>query len=234
MKAWYQYQEDAASYFRSLGLDATVDAEIVGVRTKHDVDVLVTFQHLGFQITWLVECKHWSTPVSKLHVMALREIVADSGADRGIILSESGYQSGAFEAASLTNVQLTSIAKLKSTTGASINSVRLIELLDRVARAKDRYWDIPKEERIRAGLRFEFTEHHYSGAQVVDLCSDLLTRACSGKYPFQSDTPGAFAQFGRDKFFESPAEVINIVEEKISDLEQRLDRYDSDKASAKQ
>uniref|UniRef100_UPI00214D0BDC restriction endonuclease n=1 Tax=Klebsiella pneumoniae TaxID=573 RepID=UPI00214D0BDC len=41
-------------------------------------------------IIWLVECKHWKNPVSKLHVLALREIVTEIGADRGILLSESG------------------------------------------------------------------------------------------------------------------------------------------------
>ena len=98
MKAWQQYQEEVASYFRSLGLDATTDVTITGVRTSHDVDVLVKSRHVGFDITWIVECKHWASPVSKLHVMALREIVADIGADRGILLSESGFQSGAIEA----------------------------------------------------------------------------------------------------------------------------------------
>lgn len=228
MKPWQEYQEDAAIYFRSLGLNAETDTTIPGARTKHDIDVLVTFEHVGVEIKWLVECKHWKSSVSKLHVMALREIVADVGADRGILLSESGYQSGAHEAATLTNIQLSSIAELKASTAATINSVRLVELLDRVARAKDRYWDIPKEERIRVGLRFGSAEHNYSGAQVVDLCSDLLTRACSGIYPFQSETLGAFTHFGPEKYFESPSEVIAVVEEKLSDLEARLDAYRPD------
>lgn len=228
MKPWQEYQEDAAIYFRSLGLNAETDTTIPGARTKHDIDVLITFEHVGVEIKWLVECKHWKSSISKLHVMALREIVADVGPDRGILLSESGYQSGAHGAATLTNIQLSSIAELKASTAATINSVRLVELLDRVARAKDRYWDIPKEERIRAGLRFGFAEHNYSGAQVVDLCSDLLTRACSGIYPFQSETLGAFTHFGPEKYFESPSEVIAVVEEKLSDLEARLDAYRPD------
>ena len=89
--AWKEYQEEAASFFRSLGLDASTDVTVEGVRTTHDIDVLVKSHHVGFEITWLVECKHWKTPVSKLHVLALREIVADVGADRGILLSEAGF-----------------------------------------------------------------------------------------------------------------------------------------------
>lgn len=227
MKPWQQYQEDAASYFRSLGLTAETDATITGVRTSHDIDVLVTFEHVGVQIKWLVECKHWKDPVSKLHVLALREIVNDTGADRGILLSESGYQSGATGAASITNVQLSSLAELQDSTATTMNSIRLVELLDRVSRAKERYWDIPKSERIKAGLRFEFMEHHYSGAQVVEMCAELLSRACTGNFPFRSESIGSIFHFGGDKYFDSPKEVIEAVEEKISDLETRLTACES-------
>src|ERR1700731_1259012 len=113
--AWKEYQEEAASFFRSLGLDASTDVTVTGVRTTHDIDVVVKSRHIGFEIMWLVECKHWKTRVSKTHVLALREIVADIGADRGILLSEAGFQSGAIEAANLTNVRVTSLAEISVT-----------------------------------------------------------------------------------------------------------------------
>ena len=209
-----------------MGLDATTDVTITGVRTSHEVDVLVKSRHVGSDITWIVECKHWASPVSKLHVMALREIVADIGADRGILLSESGFQSGAIEAANLTNVQVTSINQMCETAGESINAMRLRELFDRVGICKDRYWEISKEERIRVGLRFGLGEDDYSGAKVVKFCTDLLTRAFRGVYPFQGETIEAIIRFGRDKYFQSPAEVIAVVEEQVAELEQRLDSYD--------
>src|SRR5262245_31943731 len=112
--AWRSYQEEAADFFRSLGQEAVTDAKIKGARTEHDVDVLVTIDLASFKIKWLVECKHWKTSVTKLHVLALREIVSDVGADRGIILCEAGFQSGAIEAANLTNVQVSSLAKLSA------------------------------------------------------------------------------------------------------------------------
>src|ERR1044072_4291914 len=113
---WKDYQEEAAEFFRSLGLEAQTDARVQGVCTQHDIDVLVKSHHARFEETWIVECKKWNTKMSKLHVLALREIVSDIGADRGILLSESGFQSGAIEAANLTNVQVTSLseARIKS------------------------------------------------------------------------------------------------------------------------
>jgi restriction system protein len=70
--AWKDYQEEAASYFRSLGLEAETDVSLKGVRTTHDLDVVVKSRHVGFEVIWLVECKNWKLPVSKLHVLALR------------------------------------------------------------------------------------------------------------------------------------------------------------------
>jgi len=67
--------------------------------------------------------------VTKLHVLALREIVADVGADRGILLSEAGFQSGAIEAAKLTNVHVTSLARLRDTATAEVMAMRLRESL---------------------------------------------------------------------------------------------------------
>ena len=99
---WKEYQEEAAAFFRSLGLDAATDQSQQGVRTRHDIDVLVEIDVAGHRVKWIVECKHWKNNVSKLHVMALREIVNDLGADRGIILCETGFQRGAVEAANST------------------------------------------------------------------------------------------------------------------------------------
>lgn len=232
MKDWKQYQEDAAAYFRSLGLDALTDETIDGVRTTHDIDVLVKSHHVGFDITWIVECKHWKTPVTKLHVLALREIVTDVGADRGILLSESGFQSGAEEAANLTNVQLTSLDEMRETARDSFNAMRLRDLYDRIEMCRDRYWRISKEERIKGGLRPDVGDskpgrfNSYSGARAVDCCRDLLARAFRGIYPFQSDSIEAFARFGKDKSFDSPEEIIGIVEELTVELEGRLDEYE--------
>ncbi len=202
------------------------DETIEGVRTKHDIDVLVKSHHVGFYIKWIVECKLWKTPVTKLHVLALREIVADVGADRGIILSESGFQSGAEEAANLTNVRLMSLAEVRETARDSFNAMRLRELYDRVEMCRERYWNIPKSDRIEAGLRPDVGVDSYSGVRAIGCCSDLLARAFRGTYPFQIDSLEMYTRFGNDKSFESPEEIIQIIEGLAEELEGKLDAYD--------
>lgn len=155
---WFDYQEEAAALFRSMGLEAATNITIKGVRTSHDVDVVVKSHHSGFDVTWLVECKQWKSAVSKLHVLALREIVTDTGADRGILLCEAGFQSGAIEAANLTNIQVTTLENMRATSGREISAMRLRELFDRVESCRALYWDIPKSERIAWGIRTDVGE----------------------------------------------------------------------------
>jgi restriction system protein len=227
---WKDYQEEAAALFRSMGLEAATDVTVQGVRTKHNVDVVVKSHHAGFDITWLLECKHWKSPASKLHVLALREIVADIGADRGILLCEAGFQSGAVEAANLTNVKVTSLENVRTTAGIDISAMRLRELYDRVESCRFAYWDISKRNRIHHGLRHEVGDLGYSGARTLEICSDLISRAFRGVYPLQTDSLAALVEFGRDKQFRSPEEVIATVAPMIDELEQRLSKATRDAA----
>jgi restriction system protein len=166
-QAWAKYQREAARTFRGLGMQVKTNAVVRGVRTRHAVDVLVQGRFVGFEITWLVECKLWKSRVSKLHVLALREIVSDVGADRGILLAEHGVQRGAAEAAALTNVHISKLVEIRESTKSEVLAMQLRELYDRVDSCKQRYWDIPKDDRIAAGLRHEVGQFGYSGAATV-------------------------------------------------------------------
>jgi len=217
---WSDYQEEAAALFRSMGLDAATNVTVKGVRTTHDVDVVVKSHHAGFEVQWLVECKHWKSPVSKLHVLALREIVADTGSDRGTMLCEAGFQSGAIEAATLTNVLVTSLENVRATAGRDLAAMRLRELFDRVEICRTRYWNLPKRERIEYGLRQEVGEHGYSGARATELCEELINRAFRGVYPFELDSP--ILEFGMGFRFQAVTEVVAMVETMVQELETKL------------
>ncbi len=205
---WQEYQEEAAGFFRSIGLEAITNHTVQGVRTKHAVDVYVNSHHVGFDVVWIVECKHWKTPISKLHVLALREIVADLGVDRGILLCETGFQSGALEAASLTNVHLSSLAALRGTASAEVTAMRMRELNDRIEACRLRYWDIPKKTRIAAGLRPDTPGFGYSGDHVIELANEMLSKASRGNFPLILDSLRGLFVFDEIRKFASAAELL--------------------------
>lgn len=222
---WKEYQEEAAEFFRSLGLAASTNVTMKGVRTEHDVDVLVEIDVSGFTIRWIVECKHWKDPVNKLHVLALREIVSDIGADRGIVLCEVGFQSGAVEAANLTNVQISSLGELSMTSRDAIASFRLKELFDRVTVCRERYWEIPKARRIEYGLRHDIGDPNiYSGIFVIEVVEKYLGLTFRGAFPIvleifdicklERPVPEALG---------NSSEVFSAFEPLVSELEAKLD-----------
>lgn len=219
---WKEYQEEAAEFFRTLGLEAQTNVKVQGTRTHHDIDVLVKSHHVGFEITWIVECKKRKKRISKLHVLALREIVNDIGADRGILLSESGFQSGAFEAANLTNVQITSLSEARIKSEHDINAMRLLDLYDRTEETERRYWDISKSTRIEHSLRQDPGQDGYSGNRVLSTVKELLNEGLRGKYPFNVDAMSAFDQPQIPATITSSGQLIEIIDPMITDLASRL------------
>jgi hypothetical protein len=123
---WRAYQEATAEAFRRLGCNAQVDYRAKGVRSKHDIDVYATFIRSGILCSWVIECKLWKTRVTKEKVLALKSTIDDLGADRGIIVSEEGFQTGAQHAARGTNITLvTSLDEFAKTAMAASSGVPL-------------------------------------------------------------------------------------------------------------
>jgi hypothetical protein len=142
--AWKEYQKQAAAFFVSLGLNAQIEAIVQGAREKHEVDVYVTGKHYGLPLKWVVECKNWKTNIPKEKVMALQAIILDIGADKGILLSETGFQSGAIGACRSTNITLTSLEELQEVAKLTLDEEVLKDLLLQSARVKKGLWKLHK------------------------------------------------------------------------------------------
>ena len=224
--AWKQYQENVAAFFRGLGFDAQTDVSLKGVRTHHAIDVLVRSSHAGLPLLWAIECKHWNTAVSKLHVLGLREIVSEIGADRGIVLSESGFQSGAIEASYQTNVHLSSLAQLKVSTAAELAVRKLNVLYERYGRYKEQFWEIPKYVRVAYHLRSEGARPgEHPGFMIFQFADEVLFKAIRGSYPIED------AYLSGSVRLQNSDEVIATLEPLLDSLGERLSVCMADKAN---
>ena len=197
------------------------------------MDVVVRSKHVGIEMIWLVECKYWNRPVSKDKVLTLRTIVDDTGSDRGFMMAENGYQSGAVEAANRTNITLTSIAELQEISSEELGAVKLRSILERVETCRDRYWAIDKSNRIALGLRHDAGTIGYSGATVIAAVEFTAGHALRSGFPIGYDRQlaaiSSFAGSGRDLQATSDDEAITnsvdlyvVLDREISDLEARL------------
>jgi hypothetical protein len=143
---WLKYQQQAADFFGKFGLAAHVEHEVEGVRGVHKVDVYVEGSFHGIPFRWIVECKAWNSNIPKEKVMALAAIVQDVGADRGFLLSETGFQSGAVRAAHKTNITLSSLEDLASATEEGFVDAVIGRLNWRLHKAHNRLRAIKKEK----------------------------------------------------------------------------------------
>ena len=128
---WKEYQEKVADLFKNLGCSVAIEHIVNGVRSNHKVDVFVEFTSFGIPQIWVVECKLWKKAITKEKIHALRDIVSQIGANRGILVSESGFQPGAYDAANLTNIMLTNLEKLHELSKEDLLSQVLLELEQR-------------------------------------------------------------------------------------------------------
>ncbi|MFH7002652.1 restriction endonuclease [Flavobacterium bizetiae] len=187
---WYQFQEDICSYFRTLGVSAETNVTIQGIRTSHDIDILVKTKFLGQDIVWVIEAKKWKSKVNKLQVLGLRTIIDDIGADKGFIISDKGFQSGAKESTLKTNVQLMTYTELKNLTKELIQSEIIQTYKDRLVLLENRYWSHSKKIRQKYGLRGEIWDYpvNFSGHSLLVTAHLAINSALKNEYPIDLQT----------------------------------------------
>jgi len=95
-----------AKIYFDLDYETAIEKDIQTARGIVNVDVFCIKNSADLRDTSIIECKHWTNPVPKTIVHAFRSVVTDYGANIGYIISKSGFQSGAFEAAQNSNIKL--------------------------------------------------------------------------------------------------------------------------------
>lgn len=187
---WYHFQETICNHFNLIGARAQTNLTVQGTRTSHDIDIFVKTKFLGQDIIWVVEAKKWNHKVNKLHVLALRTIVSDIGADKGFIISEKGFQKGAVEAAKDSNILLTTLSELKSQTKHYIQDEILKAYKKRLILLENRYWSHSKKIRKQYGLRGEIGDFpvNFSGHNLLQTAHWALNSAEKNNYPIDLET----------------------------------------------
>jgi hypothetical protein len=227
MPEWKTYQEEAARLFRELGCAVETDVEVRGVRIKHLVDVSVRFCRFGLQQHWIVECKLWKRSVPKEKVLALRSIVEDVGADRGLLIAEAGHQSGAHAAAEVTNITLVSLGDLRKAAKAELLSLGLSEVRRRAIVMK-RYalslWEEVRtgsfwESRPKPGIDAALVTNIGSSASFIDHGAE---EAQLGHFPVvlvvRDDAERAVRAKDLEEFVESASAILDNLDSMVAKL----------------
>lgn len=148
---------------------------------------LSTSQYLCTNIKWIIEAKFWKTKVPKEKVQALRTIVDEIGADKGFIISEVGFQSGALEAAQNTNIVLYTFDELVLNSTNAIQAMILESFSRRIRFLEHKYYAHSKNIRIKYNLRNDFLDYpiSFSGNILIIMIYDAIFAAKNNKYPIE-------------------------------------------------
>lgn len=129
---WKDLQAKVREIYEDLGCEAKENIPVKGARSKHKIDVLAIFEFGGHKFRIVVECKYWSTRVKKTQVASLLGVLADIGAEKGIIVSKQGFQSGAYRLASYTPIDLLTFGELKNNSERFIEKFKVQTALERI------------------------------------------------------------------------------------------------------
>ena len=104
----------------------------------YQIDVYAKFTALGVEFKVLAECKRYSSLVSREKVVILADKVRSLGAQKGILISTSGFQKGAYEY-------------------AKAHGIALLQIVDkRVLHMQNAYWSDPNEQARKMALMQEW------------------------------------------------------------------------------
>jgi restriction system protein len=85
-------------------------SRLVGVDGEYIIDIAATFSALGAKFLVLVECKHQGRKVERQDVQVLHSKLQSLAAQKGMLFSVSGFQSGAVEYADAHGIALVEVA----------------------------------------------------------------------------------------------------------------------------
>ena len=111
---WKDLQKYVCQVFREMGCLAEEGKQIETIRGASIADVYIVDSAKAPEMVYIVECKYWNKRVPKSEVRVFRTIISDYGAHMGIIISQKGFQKGAYDVAINTNVHLFSWEEFNS------------------------------------------------------------------------------------------------------------------------
>ena len=104
--SWQDLQNQVAKILYQCGFDIEVEKKIATARGEVELDAYAEELIKERKYSIAVECKYWSNNIPQHVIHSFRTVLADLGINAGYIVAKTGFQSGAFSAVDLTNIDL--------------------------------------------------------------------------------------------------------------------------------
>lgn len=118
---WKTYESITKYIYETLGKQSGVkisgygnSCNVTGKSgVSHQIDVLTTHSDGIHTYETAIECKYWKDKVNKDIVMKLSETIADTGINKGIIVSKNGFTQDGVEYAKYRNIGLVELREIE-------------------------------------------------------------------------------------------------------------------------
>lgn len=105
-EGWRDLQVRIHRILTECGMKAEIERRIELARGIVEIDVFAEDPGSTPPATYVCECKNWATAIPQGVVHGFRTVVLESGANLGMIIARTGFQSGAHAAAAYSNIRL--------------------------------------------------------------------------------------------------------------------------------
>ena len=103
---WRALQAEVGRILTECGFEVEVEKKFQSARGSVELDVYAEETVRGRKYVIVCECKHWQNRVPQNVIHGFRTVAQEVGANIGYVVSMAGFQSGAFTASELTNIEL--------------------------------------------------------------------------------------------------------------------------------
>jgi hypothetical protein len=112
---WQELERMVKQAFSEMGYESSLNYKLKTVRGTVDIDVHAIKSSTPIPTLVLCECKYWDKSVPQNVVHGFRTVCSDAGAHFGLIISKKGFQSGAKNSRSRTNIHLMNFVEFQKT-----------------------------------------------------------------------------------------------------------------------
>lgn len=106
---------------------------------SYQLDGYIEFEVMGVMYKTIVECKHWKNPVDRKVIQTVYSNLCAIGAQKGIVISTSNFQTGAIRFASKHGIALIQLTKSSELSYAGGNGKVVVGGLSGFSRGKTPY-----------------------------------------------------------------------------------------------
>ncbi|EAN0545979.1 hypothetical protein GID46_14430 [Salmonella enterica] len=168
LESYTQYVYSTLLNPRDNGVEVRRNVVLKGLKGEYQIDVFYQFENAGFIHRVAIECKYHNRPLDRDTIMPFCNKITDIGNIIGVIVSKSGYQSGAKEYAEKHGITLLTTEDLPK-----FNILVADYLINSMLPTKDwigePFWILmEREEDNVSGSYYKFSEKH-NGRDVIPL-----------------------------------------------------------------